>query len=159
MWINSCVNKANITTKHSPLCQTCIPTAVYSQLFKMSTNTQEEYYIMKQGIALAVHTQITKFMGPTWGPPGSCRPQMGPMLVPWTLLPGYLEHLGHICIPDMVLLCQYCNLPPRLCHLIVHYFHTINGHFIQVNNLLCWCEIVFLSWKPGLLHQYLAVWQ
>ena len=31
-------------------------------------------------------TQITKFMGPTWGPPGSCRPQMGPMLAPWTLL-------------------------------------------------------------------------
>ena len=24
-------------------------------------------------------SQITKFMGPTWGPPGSCRPQMGPM--------------------------------------------------------------------------------
>ena len=33
-------------------------------------------------------TQITKFMGPTWGPPGSCRPQMGPMLAPWTLLSG-----------------------------------------------------------------------
>ena len=30
--------------------------------------------------------QIAKFMGPTWGPPGSCRPQMGPMLAPWTLL-------------------------------------------------------------------------
>ena len=25
------------------------------------------------------HTQIAKFMGPTWGPPGSCWPQMGPM--------------------------------------------------------------------------------
>ena len=24
-------------------------------------------------------TQIAKFMQPTWGPPGSCRPQMGPM--------------------------------------------------------------------------------
>ena len=24
-------------------------------------------------------SQIAKFMGPTWGPPGSCRPQMGPM--------------------------------------------------------------------------------
>ena len=35
------------------------------------------------------HTQIAKFIGPTWGPPGSCRPQMGPMLVPWTLLSGY----------------------------------------------------------------------
>ena len=30
-------------------------------------------------------SQITKFMEPTWGPPGSCRPQMGPMLAPWTL--------------------------------------------------------------------------
>ena len=28
-------------------------------------------------------------MGPTWGPPGSCRPQMAPMLTPWTLLSGY----------------------------------------------------------------------
>ena len=30
--------------------------------------------------------QIAKFMGPTWGPPGSCRPQMGPMLASWALL-------------------------------------------------------------------------
>ena len=36
------------------------------------------------------HTQIAKFMGPTWGPPGSCRPQMGPMLAPWTLPSGYI---------------------------------------------------------------------
>ena len=27
-------------------------------------------------------------MGPTWGPPGPYRPQMGPMFAPWTLLPG-----------------------------------------------------------------------
>ena len=33
-------------------------------------------------------TQIAKFMGPTWGPPGSCRTQMGPTLAPWTLLSG-----------------------------------------------------------------------
>ena len=31
-------------------------------------------------------TQIAKFMGPTWDPPGSCRPQVGPMLTPGTLL-------------------------------------------------------------------------
>ena len=35
-------------------------------------------------------SQIPKFMGPTWGPPGSCRPQIGPMLAPWTLLSGFL---------------------------------------------------------------------
>ena len=27
-------------------------------------------------------------MRPTWGPPRSCRPQMGPMLAAWTLLLG-----------------------------------------------------------------------
>ena len=37
---------------------------------------------------VVVDAQIAKFTGPTWGPPGSCQPQMGPMLVPWTLLSG-----------------------------------------------------------------------
>ena len=42
--------------------------------------------------------QIAKFMGPTWGPPESCRPQMGPMLVPLTLLSGtYYHHSGGNC--------------------------------------------------------------
>ena len=36
-----------------------------------------------------INTQIATFMGPAWGLPGSSRPQMGPMLVPWTLLSGY----------------------------------------------------------------------
>ena len=38
-------------------------------------------------------SQIAKFMGPTWGPPGSCRPQVGPILTPWTLLSGLLHLL------------------------------------------------------------------
>ena len=37
-------------------------------------------------------SQIANFMGPTWGPAGSCGPQMGPMLAPWTLLPGISYH-------------------------------------------------------------------
>ena len=47
--------------------------------------------------------QIAKFMGPTWGPPGSCQPQMGPMLTPWTLLSGWFDRGSkfmedrHIC--------------------------------------------------------------
>ena len=32
--------------------------------------------------------QIAKSMGPTWGPSGADRTQMGPMLAPWTLLSG-----------------------------------------------------------------------
>ena len=33
-------------------------------------------------------TQIARFMWPTWGPPGSCRPQVGPILPPWALPSG-----------------------------------------------------------------------
>ena len=37
---------------------------------------------------LNMATQIAKLMGPTWGPPGSCRPQMGHMMAQWTLPSG-----------------------------------------------------------------------
>ena len=38
-----------------------------------------------------LHTKtslLARFMGPTWGPPGTDRTQSGPMLVAWTLLSG-----------------------------------------------------------------------
>ena len=41
-----------------------------------------------------LQSQIAKFMEPTWGPHGSCRPQMGPMLAPGTLLSG-------VCYPHV----------------------------------------------------------
>ena len=41
-----------------------------------------------QVMSTRVTSQIAKFMGPRWGPPGSCRPLMGPILAPWTLLSG-----------------------------------------------------------------------
>ena len=43
-------------------------------------------------ITSSISPMIARFMGPTWGPPGSCLPQMGPMLAPWTLLSGILHH-------------------------------------------------------------------
>ena len=38
-----------------------------------------------------VYTLIARFMGPTWDPSGADRTQMGPLLVPWTLLSGYIN--------------------------------------------------------------------
>ena len=35
--------------------------------------------------------QISRFMGPTWGPSGAERTQVGPMLAPWTLLSRLLS--------------------------------------------------------------------
>ena len=57
---------------------------------KIAPVSINEYMI--SSISFRVHgmnvTQIAKFTGQTWGPPGSCRPQMGPILAPWTLLSG-----------------------------------------------------------------------
>ena len=46
--------------------------------------------IHRKSWAVMATTQIARFTWPTWGPPGSCRPQVGPMSVPWTLLSGKL---------------------------------------------------------------------
>ena len=37
---------------------------------------------------------IARLMGPTWGPSGTDRTQVGPMLAPWTLLSGIQGHWG-----------------------------------------------------------------
>ena len=52
-------------------------------------------------------------MGPTWDPPGSCRPQIGPMLAPWTLLSGLcmeitsVEHRSHFDLTKDINKYQY----------------------------------------------------
>ena len=51
------------------------------------------YHIFHISSYWTVVSQIAKFMWPTWGPPGSCRPQMGPMLAPWTLLSGIFRRM------------------------------------------------------------------
>ena len=35
--------------------------------------------------------QIARFVRPRWGPHGADRTQVGPMLAPWTLLPGNIQ--------------------------------------------------------------------
>ena len=62
--------------------QTAFP--VCMPQFSVDRNTQDVYIV-------SIHTQIAKFMGPIWGTPGSCRPQMGPILAPWNLLSGYMS--------------------------------------------------------------------
>ena len=55
-------------------------------------------------------------MGPTWDPPGSCRPQLGRMLAPGTLISGYLM----LCSVYILLCCVV------LCHVMA--WHGIPHH-------------------------------
>ena len=53
--------------------------------------SQDLIWLTGSAFSLYIHgSQIAKFMGPTWGPPGSYRPQMGPTLAPRTLLSGVI---------------------------------------------------------------------
>ena len=60
---------------------------------------------------------IARFMGPTWGPSGSIRTQVGPMFPPWTLLSGMI-------------------ISYRLC--------LSNGYKINLNRELSWRQLQYL---------------
>ena len=46
---------------------------------KVQFPTHDDAKFIQMILVARVNTQIAKFMGSTWGPPGSCRPQIGPM--------------------------------------------------------------------------------
>ena len=48
------------------------------------------------GNGYVISSQIARFMGATWGPPGDDRTQVGPTLAPWTLLSGITHFTGHM---------------------------------------------------------------
>ena len=80
-----------------------------------------------------VTSQIPRFVGPTWGPPGSCRPQMGPMLAPWTLLSG---------IPSM----RYV----AWCHSRDYYLYLVTPHLCQIFGI----HLMNVLWVPNLQMSY-----
>ena len=58
---------------------------LYGQCLKIMKDVNDWYLITTK---YNKASQIARFMGPTWGPPGDDRTQVGPMLAPWTLLSG-----------------------------------------------------------------------
>ena len=51
---------------------------------------------------ILVPSQIARFMGPTFGPSGADRTQVGPMMAPWTLLSGMsFKSMQHFPISDV----------------------------------------------------------
>ena len=61
------------------------------------------FFLKIKCIPICWRSQIARFMGPTRGPPGSCRPQRGPMLAPWTWLSGFAE--TSMCLSHQVRPC------------------------------------------------------
>ena len=89
-------------------------------------------------------TRIAKLMGPIWGPPqaGSCRPQMGPMLAPRTLLSGYIcssQSLAFLCI----CIKQFSS------HVNVHGYVLLCAHGMYM-------ECTWITSRNTLIHKYVG---
>ena len=84
-------------------------------------------------------------MGPTWGLPGSFRPQMGPMLAPWTLLAGMLPRICAVIRPYCATVNQMVDELDCLCGRLLLYEHcddllmmaSSNGNIFCVTGHLC----------------------
>ena len=89
-------------------------------------------------IPLTKRSQIARFMGPTWGPPGSCQPQMGPMLAPWTLLLGTIMHS---CSFPLAI-----NLSKQIVEQTVEVLPDWRCHDAHVTSLLCLFYDIITDW-------------
>ena len=72
-------------------CATAVPHMICTHLHKLyhdnymwnEWSTEIHSYIHDEWrVPSDMLAQIAKFLRPTWGPPGSCRPQIGPILTP-----------------------------------------------------------------------------
>ena len=83
-------------------------------------------------------------MGPTWGPSGSSRPQMGPMLAPWTLLSGarfiyrsirgwYGIYVGHMSFKPSDVTSKY-DATYRIQPYVADIRIWVNDNFLKLND-------------------------
>ena len=80
-------------------------------------------------------------MGPTWDPPGSCRPRLGPMLAPWTLLSDRMSFVRIWEKIDRVTTAPHCT--PVLL------FSEISAQFVGFYQSISMCSNGFI--KPHFL--------
>ena len=121
--------------------------------------------------------QIAIFMGPTWGPPGSCRPQMGHMLARWTLLSGtinpvpverpdeyrYMNHIHSLGTDNNTIKRTHQKpCPHRIGHVIIPWeVSVINIHLTIVQSVNVWSsdkiikQLKWMSW----ITSFCKIWE
>ena len=84
---------------------------------------------------------IARFMGPTWGPFGAGRTQVGPMLAPWTLLSGW----------DCQCTCPLCCLQCILEHFCTILILNVLQDRLAWKWTKCWVNDDVIKWRhfPG----------
>ena len=92
---------------------------------------------------------IARFMGPTWGPSGAARTQVGPILVPWTM------QSGMYCLQRVP--CAVIKAAPlnalRIClyYIYIYIHQTMCIEFYWICARFCWCVCCggyFITLRP-----------
>ena len=89
---------------------------------------------------------IAKFMGPTWGPSGAGRTQVGPMLAPWILQSGMRSKLLALNLCFIGIKWVNSTLPEIRIHLRIS-FKQKNLNFNNFHN-------IFLNGVPFIIYQH-----
>ena len=92
-------------------------------------------------------------MGPTWGPTGSCRPQMYPMLVPWTLQSAPTKFQEYLRIYPVIWVCSRVYLTRELWQFI----DLPNNGFALDAEVLISMSKAYREWVPAARSRYIAV--
>ena len=71
---------------------------IHQQWFRKCLSVEQFTDAIHRHQATVRTTLIARFMGPTWGPSGADRTQVGPMLAPWTLLSGQCWNIVDLTI-------------------------------------------------------------
>ena len=76
---------------------------------------------------------IARFMGPTWGPSGADRTQVGPLSAPWTLLSGIYQYIGVLISHHIFILAIFLSFHP----LVYKMYAIAFGTWLCMNVLIC----------------------
>ena len=98
----------------------------------------EKIIIIKNYITRIKMPQTANFMGQTWGPPGPCQPQMGPMLAPcWPHEPCYQGPTGLVLINELLgtVLAGYDKVILGLHHLNWYAVYQYNVNYGKLHNI------------------------
>ena len=125
--------------------------------------------IVKRNFSITKHTPIARFMGPTWGPPGSCRPHKP--CYQGTLNIHRLMQLHNHCVDDNMSKVLFNMQWDRHCsiwnkkgavHFISYYITVLATHMVTIllmygwKVIRClWSDTCFLLLQRQLLHNTL----
>ena len=99
------------------------------------------YVIIKR-----VPSLIARFMGPTWGPPGADRTQVGPVLAPWILLSGMIWNTAMSKISK-----AHRDLHNTIAGSVQHRTHIVNQIiWLYLGHKIAPCFTPFLTMFSGL---------